>query len=39
MSVNKFALSAHLKSATPSRTLELATDLCRRKYKIFHTTL
>ena len=39
ISVGKFALSAHITSETPLKTLCLATDLCRRKYKLFHTTI
>lgn len=39
ISVNKYALSAHIISETPLKTLSMVTDLCRRKYKLFHTTI
>jgi zinc transporter 2 len=39
ISVSKYALSAHIISETPLKTLSMATDLCRRKYKLFHTTI
>lgn len=39
ISVNKYALSIHISSATPLKTLSMVTDLCRRKYQLFHTTI
>ena len=39
ISVGKFALSAHIQSNQPMKTLSKVTDLCRRKYKLFHTTI
>lgn len=39
ISVNKFSLSAHIISLTPLKSLSAATDLCRRKYNLYHTTL
>jgi len=39
ISVNKFSLSAHLISDTPMKSLSLATDICRRKYNLYHTTI
>jgi zinc transporter 2 len=39
ISVGKFALSAHIQSDQPLKTLALVTDLLRRKYVLFHTTI
>lgn len=39
ISVGKFALSAHIQSDKPLKTLSQVTDLCRRKYNLFHTTI
>lgn len=39
ISVSKNSLSAHIVSTTPLKTLHIATDLLRRKYNLFHTTL
>jgi Co/Zn/Cd efflux system component len=39
ISINKYSLSAHITSETPLKTLSMVTDLCRRKYKLFHTTI
>jgi len=39
ISVGKFALSAHIKSDQPLKTLSVVTDLLRRKYNIYHTTV
>lgn len=39
ISVNKFSLSVHLISDTPMKSLSIATDICRRKYNLFHTTI
>lgn len=38
ISVSKFSLSAHIVAKNPLKTLSQATDLCRRKYNLFHTT-
>ena len=39
VSMGKFALSCHIKSDKPFKTLSLVTDLCRSKYSIYHTTI
>lgn len=39
ISVNKFSLSAHITSITPLKSLSAATDLCRTRYNLYHTTL
>ena len=39
ISVNKLSLSAHLTSVTPLKSLNLATDLCRTKYNLYHSTI
>jgi len=39
ISVNKYSMSAHIVSDQPLKTLSLVTDLCRRKYDLFHTTI
>jgi zinc transporter 2 len=39
VSVGKYSVSAHIKSDTPLKTLSLVTDLLRRKYNLFHTTI
>lgn len=39
ISVSKISLSAHLVSETPLKSLSMATDVCRRKYSIYHTTI
>mmetsp|Transcript_13525 Transcript_13525/g.13261 ORF Transcript_13525/g.13261 Transcript_13525/m.13261 type:complete len:141 (+) Transcript_13525:907-1329(+) len=39
ISLGKNALSCHIKSDKPFKTLNLLTDLCRKKYHIFHTTI
>jgi zinc transporter 2 len=39
ISVDKYALSAHITSKTPLKTLSEVTDLLRRKYNLFHTTI
>lgn len=39
ISVGKYALSAHIISEHPHKTLNVVTDLCRRKYQIFHSTI
>lgn len=39
ISVGKFSLSAHIKSDLPLKTLSVVTDLLRRRYNIYHTTI
>ena len=39
ISVSKNSLSAHIVSETPLKTLNIVTDLLRRKYNLFHTTI
>ena len=39
ISAGKHALSCHIVSQQPLKTLNLVTDICRRKYKLFHTTI
>ena len=39
ISQGKISLSVHIKSLKPLKTLAAVTDMCRRKYKIFHTTI
>ena len=39
MSVGKFSLTVHVKSDKPMKTLNMVTDLVRRKYGIYHTTI
>lgn len=39
ISSGKISLSCHLVSTQPLKSLNAATDLCRRKYKIYHTTI
>ena len=39
ISSGKVSLSCHLVSTQPLKSLNAATDLCRRKYKIYHTTI
>jgi len=39
ISVGKFALSVHIKSDTPLKTLSHVTDMLRRKYGLYHTTV
>ena len=39
ISVGKMSLSAHIMSDTPLKTLSAVTDLLRRKYNLFHTTV
>ena len=38
ISSGKLSLSCHLISTQPLKSLSAATDLCRRKFKIYHTT-
>jgi zinc transporter 2 len=39
VSIGKSALSCHIKSDKPFKTLSLVTDMCRKNYSIFHTTI
>ena len=39
ISSGKLSLSCHLISTQPLKSLNAATDICRRKYKIYHTTI
>lgn len=39
LSAGKMSMSVHIKSRKPLKTLSQATDLCRREYKLFHTTI
>lgn len=39
LSAGKMSMTVHIKSRKPLKTLSQATDLCRRKYKLFHTTI
>jgi solute carrier family 30 (zinc transporter), member 2 len=38
-SIGKLSMSVHIKSRKPLKTLAAVTDLCRRKYHLFHTTI
>ena len=39
LSAGKMSMSVHIKSRKPLKTLSQATDLCRREYSLFHTTI
>jgi solute carrier family 30 (zinc transporter), member 2 len=39
ISQGKLSMSVHVKSRKPLKTLAAVTDLCRRKYYLFHTTI
>ncbi len=39
ISSGKLSLSCHIVSQQPLKSLNAATDLCRRQYKIYHTTI
>ena len=39
LSINKVALTAHVRSDNPLRTLKSITNLLRNKYKIYHNTV
>ena len=39
ISQGKVSMSVHIKSLKPLKTLAAATDVCRRKYDLFHTTI
>ena len=39
LSAGKLSMTVHINSKKPLKTLSQATDLCRRKYGLFHTTI
>ena len=39
ISQGKLSMTVHIKSKKPLKTLAAVTDLCRRKYRLFHTTI
>lgn len=39
ISQGKFSMSCHIISKHPLKTLHYVTDMCRRKYKLYHTTI
>jgi zinc transporter 2 len=39
ISVGKVSMTGHIQSTKPLKTLSQVTDLLRRKYKLFHTTI
>ena len=39
ISVGKISMTGHVQSTTPLKTLAQVTNLLRRKYKLFHTTV
>ena len=39
ISQGKLSMSVHIKSLKPLKTLAAVTDMCRRKHKLFHTTI
>jgi len=39
LSMGKNSMSVHIKTRKPLKTLSQVTDLCRRKYNLFHTTI
>ena len=39
ISVGKVSMTVHIQSIKPLKTLAQVTDLCRRKYNLFHTTI
>lgn len=39
LSQGKLSMSVHIKSRKPLKTLASVTDMCRRKYRLFHTTI
>jgi len=39
LSQGRLAMSVHIKSRKPLKTLAAVTDLCRRKYHLFNTTI
>jgi zinc transporter 2 len=39
LSVGKIAMSCHLIADDPQESLKIASDICRKKYKIKHSTI
>lgn len=39
LSVGKISMTVHIKSKKPLKTLAAVTDMCRRDYGLFHTTI
>ena len=39
ISMGKVSMTVHIQSIKPLKTLAQVTDLCRRKYNLFHTTI
>jgi len=39
ITVGKLAMTVHIQSDKPLKTLAQVTDLCRKKYDLFHTTI
>jgi zinc transporter 2 len=39
ISAGKYSMSCHIVSSQPLKTLHAVTDMCRRKHKLFHTTI
>ena len=39
ISVGKVSMTCHVESIKPLKTLSQVTDLCRRKYNLYHTTI
>jgi len=39
ISVGKVSMTVHVESRKPLKTLAQVTELCRSKYKLFHTTI
>jgi cobalt-zinc-cadmium efflux system protein len=39
ISSGKYSLSCHITSSQPLKSLNAVTDLCRRTYKLYHTTI
>ena len=39
IAVGNVAMTCHIQSTKPLKTLAQVTDLCRRKYKLFHTAI
>ena len=36
---DKLSMSCHIQTHTPLKTLARVTDMCRRKYNLYHTTI
>ena len=39
ISQGKISMSCHIKSIKPLKTLSAVTDMCRRKHRLYHTTI